>query len=113
MIYNAYITSGTLKPTKLKNTNKMASLIRIVAGIFIAGGMIIGLLTIRLWLIPISIFTALIIDACAEILIMLKIIVNQEYELHNVTIQIETDEVMPVSIIEENEYFEEEISDED
>ena len=117
MIYNAYITSGTLKPTKFKTRSSLATGIRIIAGLFIACGLILGLVTVHLYIIPVSIFTALIVDALAEIIIMLKIMVNQEYELKNVTMQIETDDIMPVSIIENNdsedEYYEDDSSEED
>ena len=121
MIYNAYITSGTLKPTNVLSKHPYAYIIRIGAAIEIAGSIILGLsradIVVGVSIIIAGIIVGVCIDALGEFLTMMKTMVNQEYELHNVTMQIETDEIMPVSIVENGEYIEDEtdeiIEDED
>lgn len=98
MLYNAYITSGKLKPIKVKITNPLATGIRIIAGLFIICGMVISFITLNFWIIPIVVFAGLIIDSFAEIMIMLNKLLCQEYILKDVTMQIETDEDVPVTI---------------
>ena len=85
----ARITSGYLKPITNKMPCGYAVAIRIIAAVILIGGILIGFAT-ALYLIPISLISALLIDGVAEIVNYLHRLTSQQYELCNVTIDIQS-----------------------
>lgn len=89
MEQQAKITSGCLKPIKNVMPCGYVIAIRLIAIVLLIGGILIAFAT-TLYLIPISLISALIIDGIAEIVNYLHRLACQEYELSNVTISLNT-----------------------
>ena len=110
MIYNAHITSGKLTPSGYESKHPYAYVIRVGAVIEIAGSFILGLsyrdtiLRIVIWIV--GFISGVCIDALGEFLTMMRTMANQDYELQDVVIQIDADDVIPGSITNNDDFYE-------